>query len=100
MFNNPIVLTKLLKQVKDVTLYNRSFDVEMNGFKFTVRIEPVINSNKYIFLIYINTSDKSRRIYLDKLVAYSTKKYYYIPSIIEADAFKCIQSMVNELDSI
>ena len=82
---------------------NRTTCIEYEGIEYIVRIEPILkkknlifpNEEKYVWVIYVNQFDKNKNRDIIKMIAYSKKEYNYEPSIMEQDAFECIQNIAK-----
>lgn len=90
---------------KTVTLCNRSTNVEYEGINYVIKIEPILtkkkllfpNEEKYVWVVYVSVFDKDKNRNIIKMVAYSRKTYNYEPSIMERDAFECIQNISKQI---
>ena len=100
----PIILKKILAVNHTVTLLNKQIDVEYVGYKYIIRIEPVIvetflgKTQKYIWLIYFKEYNRCANIDKIKLMAISSKTYDYDPNKMQKDAFNCIQKLAEYVD--
>lgn len=104
MFNNLIILKKILAVNHTVTLLNKQVDVEYAGYKYIIRIEPIIvktffgKKQKYIWLIYFKEYNSYTNTDKIKLMAISSKTYDYDPNKMQKDAFNCIQKLAQYVD--
>ena len=99
------ILTKILSEVREVTLCNREIEIEYEGFEYIIKFEPIIFKSwffqiqKYIWLIYLKKYNKTKNADIIKLIAFSNQKYDWNPELMEKDAFQCIQNIGKELNN-